>query len=58
MKAEITIPYNVTVSNEIQINECKMLCFLENHLKLKQYLCERRIQKYLNFIANTVFKLT
>ena len=58
IKAEMEIPYNVTFSNEIQINECKTPCFLKNHLNIKQYLCERIIQKYLNFIANTVFKLT
>jgi len=58
IKAELEIPYNVTTSNEIQIIECKTLSFLKNHLKIKQYLCERIIQKYLNFIADTVFKLT
>ena len=36
MKAELKIPYNVTVSNELQINECKTICFLKNHLKIKQ----------------------
>jgi len=58
IKAEMAIAYNVTTSNELQINECKIMCFLKNHLKIKQYLCERIIQKYLNFIANTVCKVT
>ena len=58
IKAEIEIPHNITVSNQIQMNECKTLCFLKNHLKIKQYLCERIIQKYLNFTANTAFKMT
>ena len=58
IKAELEIPYYITISNEILINECKTLCFLNNQLKIKQYLCERIIQKYLNFIANTAFKMT
>ena len=45
IKAEMEIPYNVTISNETQINECKTLRSLKNQLKIKQYLCERIIQK-------------
>ena len=51
------MPCNITVSNEVQTNECKTLCFLKSNLKIKEYICERIIQKYLNFIVNAVCKM-